>query len=200
MTTLEQVVRKNETPGTPFGSGYYTYIRKKVEGVEAPLDVVQFSFEASTSTQTTTVEGWGVAIRTKTQDEPLREVRREESEVEIRNPDTGGSYEVDDETQIARFKALKELEISDPNTGTTQKALYAHPNRDNTAMIPPGGDSQTAVVAGSSTANPSDSVTPESGSYGSNSIEAQISTLLGAYAEAAKPTVNPTTDNTISAP
>jgi len=174
MTTLEQVIRPNESPATNFGSGHYSYIRKKADSSELPPDTITYTIEASTSTMTTEIKGVGYSVQINKTPKYI-EVKRDETQVEITNPD--------DETQVARFAALKALEIQDTSTGTKTHIDYAHPSHDNSRMIPAKSDEDTPVSADSTTANPKETTNPEAGSYGTNSVDNQIvnATSLNSY-------------------
>jgi hypothetical protein len=131
-TTLERVIRPGESVPTPFGSGYYTYIAPHVDNTTIS-DSVSLTFSAKTSAKTTEIKGIGYQLETKKKNSLYKEVSRHEQEVTITNPD--------DPDQTAKFKVPKDIGLKPANpTDVPQRLYFAHPNADNSRMVPAGED------------------------------------------------------------
>lgn len=144
-TSLERVVRPNETVQTVFGTGYYTYIAPHVDNTGI-ADTVTLTVSAKTSTQTTEITGIGYQLNWKRKQEMV-EVNRNEATVVIKDPDSG--------EEIAKEKALKDIAIRPLGSSLpTQHIRYSYPNEDNTALNPPdplsSGSSSQSISAPSS--------------------------------------------------
>lgn len=157
-TSLERVVRPNETVQTVFGTGYYTYIAPHIDNTGI-ADTVTLTVSAKTSTQTTEITGIGYQLNWKRRQE-IVEINRNEATVTIKDPDSG--------EEIAKEKALKDIAIRPIGSNLpTQHIRYSYPNSDNTALNPP--DPLSPSSSSQNTSAPS-TVQPLSGTGIINSI------------------------------